>query len=68
MLIAYHAAHRAVFLYGFAKSEQDNVDPDELLTLQEIGAIWLLADAGRIARALEEAALQEVTDGEEDAT
>jgi hypothetical protein len=68
MLIAYQAAHRAVFLYGFAKSERDNVDPDELLTLQEIGAIWLLADAGKIRRALEEAALQEVTDGEENAT
>jgi hypothetical protein len=68
MLIAYRAGHRAVFLYGFAKRERENIDPDELLTLREIGASWLAADAGRMARALDEASLQEVTDGEEDAT
>lgn len=68
MLIAYRAGHRAVFLYGFAKRERENIDPDELLTLREIGASWLAADAGRMARALEEAALQEMTDEEEDAT
>jgi hypothetical protein len=68
MLLAYRAEHRAVFLYGFAKSERENIDPDELLTLQEIGSAWLAADAGRIARALNEAALQEVADDEEDAT
>jgi hypothetical protein len=68
MLIAYRAGHRAVFLYGFAKRERENIDPDELLTLREIGASWLAADAGRMARAVKEAALQEVTDDEEDET
>ena len=38
MLIAYRAGDRAVFLYGFAKRERENVDADELLTLREIGA------------------------------
>jgi hypothetical protein len=66
MLIAYRAGHRAVFLYGFAKRERQNIDPDELLTLREIGAAWLAADHGRIARALEEAAFQEMADEEED--
>jgi hypothetical protein len=68
MLIAYRAGHRAVFLYGFAKRERENIDPDELLTLRDIGASWLAADAGRMARAVKEAALQEVTDDEEDET
>lgn len=70
MLIAYRAGNRAVFLYGFAKRERENIDPDELLTLREIGAAWLTADTRRIARAIEEDALQEVHDGgeEEDAT
>jgi len=27
MMIAYRAGNRAVFLYGFAKSEQDNIGP-----------------------------------------
>jgi len=62
MLIAYRAGDRAVFLYGFAKRERENVDADELLTLREIGAAWLAAGPERIARALTDGALQEVTD------
>ena len=63
-LLAYCAGTRAVFLYGFAKSEQENIVPDELETLREIGASWLAADAARIANALAENALQEVKDDE----
>ena len=33
VLIAYREGQRAVFLYGFAKSERDNIRPDRL-------AIW----------------------------
>jgi hypothetical protein len=62
MLIAYRFGERAVFLYGFAKNERENIDPDDLLTLREIGAAWLAADADRIAHALDEDALQEVKD------
>jgi hypothetical protein len=54
-----------VFLYAFAKNERENIDPDELLTLREIGAGWLTADAQRIAHALEEGNLQEVTNDNE---
>jgi|SRR5664279_542811 hypothetical protein len=68
MLVAYRVGERAVFLYGFAKSERENIDPDELLTLREIGAEWLAADAEQVARALKEDALQEVTHEETDAT
>ena len=66
MLLAYREGHRAVFLYGFAKSERENIADDELQTLREIGAAWLVADARRIERAIKESALQEVRDGEED--
>jgi hypothetical protein len=69
MLIAYRAGTRAVFLYAFAKSERENIDADQLLTLREIGATWLAADARRIARAIEEGILQEVSgDNGENAT
>jgi hypothetical protein len=61
MLLAYRSGERAVFLYGFAKSERENIGDDELQTLREIGAAWLAADVQRIARAIEENALQEVT-------
>jgi len=66
MLIAYRAGARAVFLYAFAKNERENIDPDELLTLREIGAGWLAADAQRIAQVLEEGILQEVIDDNEE--
>jgi hypothetical protein len=58
-------ATRAVFLYGFAKNERENIGSDELLTLREIGSAWLAADAARIAQALKDEALQEVADDEE---
>ena len=61
--IAYRAGERAVFLYGFAKNERDNIDPDELLTLREIGAGWLAATPREIDRALADDVLQEVTNG-----
>ena len=60
MLVAYRSHDRAVFLYGFAKNEQDNIDPDELLTLKDIAASWLKANNREILKALNEDALKEV--------
>lgn len=60
LLIAYRAQHRAVFLYGLAKRGRENIEPNELMTLREIAAQWLAADAKHIARALNEGVLQEV--------
>lgn len=68
MLIAYRTKHRAVFLYGFAKRERENIDADELLTLREIGAAWLAADSKGIAQAIKEGALQEVINDKNEAT
>jgi hypothetical protein len=68
MLVVYQVGHRAVFLYGFAKSERENIDADELLTLREIGGAWLAADPRRIAQAIKEGALQEITNGENEAS
>jgi hypothetical protein len=41
------------------------LDPDELLTLREIGAGWRAADTHQIARALSEGILQKVTHADE---
>lgn len=65
MLIAYRLKERAVFLYGFAKNERDNISSDELLTAREIASCWLAADAKQIAHALAEGELQEVPNDEE---
>ncbi len=63
MLVAYRAEDRAVFLYGFAKSEQDNIEPDELVSLREIAMAWLDANAEQIAAATEVKKLQEIEHG-----
>lgn len=68
MLLAYRDGDRAVFLYGFAKSERENIGDDELRTLREIGAVWLAADAQQLAGAIKEGVLQEVFDDERKGT
>ena len=65
MLVAYRIHDRAIFLYGFAKSEQDNIEPDQLLTLKEVAEGWLKASDKDIQKALNEDALTEVNHGEE---
>ncbi len=60
MLIAYRRGNRAVFLYGFAKSERENIDKDELATLQDIAAGWLTANDAKLARAIADGFVQEV--------
>jgi len=53
---------RAVFLFGFAKNERENIDVDQLRTLREIAAFWFAADDAKIARALKDGLLIEVQD------
>ena len=61
LLVAYRCGDRAVFLYGFAKKERDNIEDDELETLREIGAAWLGAKEDRLAYAIEKGILLEVS-------
>jgi hypothetical protein len=60
MIVAYRTESRAVFLYGFAKNERENIEPDELLTFRQIAADLLAADSARIADAIENGVLQEI--------
>jgi putative transcriptional regulator len=54
-------------VYGFAKSRRENLGPDELQSAREIGAVWLSANAQRIARGVQEGELEEVVDENEEA-
>lgn len=60
LLFACRSGDRAVFLYGFAKNERDNITNDELETLRDIGAAWLEAKADRLDHAIKEGLLHEV--------
>jgi hypothetical protein len=60
LLMVYRSGDLAVFLYGFAKSERDNIEPDGLKTLREIGAAWLEAKDESLRYAVEKGVLKEV--------
>ena len=64
MLIGFRP-DRAIFLFGFAKNERDNIDDKQLTTLREIVASWFAADDKKIALALKDGLLIEVKYGEE---
>jgi hypothetical protein len=44
LLVAF-GPHRAVFLYGFAKNERENIRDAELMTLREIARTFLNASS-----------------------
>ena len=60
LLMVYRSGDLTVFLYGFAKSEKDNIEPDDLETLREIGAAWLEAKDETLRYAVEKGILKEV--------
>lgn len=60
MILAYRVKQRAVFLYGFAKNERENIEPDELEDLRLVARGWLEATSERIETALKDGAIQEV--------
>jgi hypothetical protein len=64
MLIGFRS-DRAIFLFGFAKNERENIDDKQLTTLREIVASWFAADDKKIAQALRDGLLIEVRHGKE---
>ena len=53
-----------MFLFGFAKSAQNNLDDRQLNLLRDIAASWLSADAATIKKAVEQGELVEVLNDE----
>ena len=66
MIVAFRMRKRAVFLYGFAKNERDNIEPDELEDLRLVARAWLEATTESIEAALKDGAFQEVKHEEAD--
>lgn len=59
-LIAYKKNKRAVFLYGFAKNERENIDNDQLESLKEIASAWIKAGDQEMHDSLSSGLLKEV--------
>lgn len=62
-VIAYRRGDRAVFLFGFAKSERANLDNEELAELQQIGRRYLGLDGYALQTAIATDELTEVSYG-----
>jgi hypothetical protein len=59
-LIVYRAAARGVFVYGFAKSERANIDPDELMFWRKVAAAFLIMAEAAIAASIMTGEITEV--------
>jgi hypothetical protein len=59
-LIVFRAGTRAIFVHGFAKSEKDNIDRDELTALRKLAAELLAYDGKTIVRLVASGVLVEV--------
>jgi hypothetical protein len=60
VIVVYRAQGRAVFLYGFAKNDLDNIGSDQLQTFRTIGANWLAVSTETITQAMDHGELQEI--------
>lgn len=65
-IIAYRHSTRAIFLFGFAKSERQNLDDYELVYWQRVGRIYLGLDDDGLEAAIAADELTEVGYDEED--
>lgn len=59
-VVAFRRLGRAVFLYGFAKNERDNIDDDDVVRLKKLAAIYLGASFADLERWCDEGELKEV--------
>ena len=59
-LIVFRAGTRAIFVHGFAKSEKDNVEQEELVALKKLAAELSGYDDKMLARAVASGVLREV--------
>jgi len=65
MVLAFRAAERSVFLYGFAKNERENIGDRELADLKKLASKYLSLSGAQVEAALSEAELKELScDGE----
>lgn len=60
-IILFHSGERAIFAYGFAKNERDNITVSELAEFRALAKVLLGVDDSRLAKAVENGTLVEVS-------
>jgi hypothetical protein len=63
--IALQPLRRTVFVYGFAKSERDNIQPDELDFWRKVALAFLKMDEAKLETMLRDGEIKEVNYAEE---
>ena len=61
-IMLFRRGERAFFVYGFAKSDRDNIAPDELKAFRKLVAEMLKLDDRALAAAMANGTLTEVLD------
>jgi hypothetical protein len=64
-IILFRSGDRALFVYGFAKSDQDNISPRELQGFRALSARFLAMSDTQIRQAIERNDWQEVRTDDE---
>ena len=65
-IIAYRARRHAFFLYGFAKNERDNIEPDELAALKALAKVLQNYSEPQITKAVKAGVFLKVKGDEQD--
>lgn len=65
-LIASNMGTRWIFIFGFSKTDQENISARELRTLKEISKMYLCFSDEQVEAALRDGALTEVIEDESD--
>jgi hypothetical protein len=67
MIVAYRVHDRAVFLFGFAKSDLENINVEGLKSAKEIASELLAATHDQLSAALTTGRILEIFDDHKDA-
>ena len=59
-IVLFRRETMAVFVYGFAKSDRDNIRPDELKAFRTLAAAMLSLDDAALAAAMQNGTLREI--------
>jgi len=57
---------RWVFMFGFAKSERDNIDNEEVKLMKNLAAVFLAMDEQMVKRAIAAGDLVEIQHGKQE--
>ena len=65
ILMAFQPGRRAVFIYGFAKNERANIQPDELVFWRKVASAFIRMDEAGLDTMLDEGEIKQVDYDEE---